>query len=87
MGLVFKRTEKVKERTETVVLLTPHVIGNPYDSGPASSEFLDKETILNRVEEESEKMRGSTSNPFKGWDLSCPTPPRSPLSESEPAEE
>lgn len=87
VGLVFKRTEKVKERTETVVLLTPHVIGNPYDSGPASSEFLDKETILNRVEEESEKMRGSTSNPFKGWDLSCPNPPRSPLSESEPAEE
>ncbi|MEM5789727.1 MAG: type II and III secretion system protein, partial [Syntrophobacteraceae bacterium] len=87
LGTVFKRAEKIKERTETVILLTPHVIGNPWDGGAASSQFLEKESKIHSVEEESAEMKGSTSNPFKGLVPSCPAPPPDPLQQNQAGEE
>lgn len=40
IGWLFRGTEKVKMRTELVVLITPHVISTPYEGGKISDELL-----------------------------------------------
>jgi general secretion pathway protein D len=40
LGWLFRGTEKVKERTELVILITPHVISTPYEGGRISDELL-----------------------------------------------
>lgn len=40
LGWLFRGTEKVKERTELVILITPHVISTPYEGGKISDELL-----------------------------------------------
>ena len=40
LGWLFRGTEKVKRRTELVVLIRPHVIMTPFEGGKASEELL-----------------------------------------------
>jgi general secretion pathway protein D len=40
IGWMFRGTEKVKERTELIVLIKPHVISTPMEGGKISSELL-----------------------------------------------
>jgi type II secretory pathway component GspD/PulD (secretin) len=58
LGLLFRDVVKSKKKTETVIILTPHVIQHPALAGRASAEFLNrksshehitkgKETVLN----------------------------------------
>ena len=41
LGWLFRGTEKVKRRTELVVLIRPHVISTPVEGGRISKELLD----------------------------------------------
>ena len=41
IGWLFRSTERVKERTELIVLVKPHVISTPGESGAASRRVLD----------------------------------------------
>lgn len=40
LGWLFRGTEKVKERKELVIVITPHVISTPYEGGKISDELL-----------------------------------------------
>ena len=40
LGWLFRGTEKVKARSELIVLITPHVISTPYEGGTISEELL-----------------------------------------------
>jgi general secretion pathway protein D len=40
IGWLFRGTEKVKKRTELIVLIKPHVILTPVEGGKVSSELL-----------------------------------------------
>ena len=40
LGWLFRGTEKVKERTELIVLIKPHVILTPMEGGRLSEEVL-----------------------------------------------
>ena len=42
LGWLFRGTEKVKRRTELVVLIRPHVISTPMEGGKISRELLDR---------------------------------------------
>ena len=42
LGWLFRGTEKVKRRTELVVLIRPHVISTPIEGGKISQELLDR---------------------------------------------
>lgn len=41
VGWLFRGTEKIKERTELIVLIKPHVILTPYEGGRISRDVLD----------------------------------------------
>ena len=41
LGWLFRGTEKVKRRTELIVLITPHVISTPYEGGRISRELME----------------------------------------------
>lgn len=41
LGWLFRGTEKVKRRTELVVLIKPHVISTPYEGGKISQELME----------------------------------------------
>ena len=41
LGWLFRGTEKVKERTELIVLIKPHVILTPLEGGKISREVMD----------------------------------------------
>ena len=41
LGWLFRGTEKIKERTELIVLIKPHVILTPFEGGKVSSELLE----------------------------------------------
>ena len=40
IGFLFRGTEKVKNRTEMIILITPHVIMTPTEGGKISSELM-----------------------------------------------
>ena len=40
VGWLFRGTEKVKERTELIVTIRPHIISTPYEGGRISDELL-----------------------------------------------
>ena len=40
LGWLFRGTEKVKRRTELIVLIKPHVILTPMEGGKISSELM-----------------------------------------------
>lgn len=42
LGWLFRGTEKVKKRTELVVLIRPHVISTPMEGGKISRELMEK---------------------------------------------
>jgi general secretion pathway protein D len=44
LGWFFRRTEKTKSRTELLILITPHVISTPSESGAATQQFLKDNT-------------------------------------------
>lgn len=41
LGWMFRGTEKVKERSELIILIKPHVIATPMEGGKASRELLE----------------------------------------------
>ena len=41
IGWLFRSVEKVKERTELVVIIRPHVISTPMEGGRISRELLE----------------------------------------------
>ena len=41
VGWLFRGTEKVKRRTELIVLIKPHVISTPFEGGRISKELLE----------------------------------------------
>ncbi len=53
LGWLFRGTEKVKARTELIVLIRPHVISTPYEGGKISQELLD--ALSKNPEKENEQ--------------------------------
>jgi type II secretory pathway component GspD/PulD (secretin) len=52
LGYFFKKVERRATRTETIVLITPYIIGQPWEGPDASRYFLEKSS---RVLEETDK--------------------------------
>lgn len=66
LGIPFRRIEKVDERSETVILITPRVIGHPEEGSNVSERFLEKESKVRK--DESVDMSGRPpANPFLNW--------------------
>ncbi|WP_028575833.1 type II secretion system protein GspD [Desulfonatronovibrio hydrogenovorans] len=55
LGNLFKRVERRASRTETVILITPHIIGHPGEGTDATRSFLDRNS---RIQEETDKAHG-----------------------------
>ncbi|ABA88125.1 type IV pilus secretin PihL [Syntrophotalea carbinolica DSM 2380] len=49
VGFFFREVEKTKSKTETVILLTPHVIMHPALAGQVSQEFLGRKSSHEQV--------------------------------------
>lgn len=56
LGFFFREVEKSKNKTETVILLTPHVIMHPALAGRVSREFLDRKSSHEQVTEGRENI-------------------------------
>ena len=41
LGWLFRGTEKIKERTELIVLIRPHVVSTPVEGGKISKELME----------------------------------------------
>lgn len=44
LGFLFRQDNKTKKKTETVIVLTPHIITHPGFSGPETERFLDRKS-------------------------------------------
>lgn len=44
LGFLFRQENKTKKKTETVIVLTPHIITHPGFSGPETERFLDRKS-------------------------------------------
>ncbi len=56
LGFFFTKIIKRKVKTETVFILTPHVISHPALTGKASTEFLDKKSSHSLILEKKENI-------------------------------
>lgn len=54
LGALFRRTERRAIRNETIILITPHILGSPDESQARSRQFLDQSS---QVLEESRRSR------------------------------
>ncbi|SMP76743.1 general secretion pathway protein D [Desulfonatronum zhilinae] len=57
LGYLFKRVERRASRTETVILVTPHIIGAPGEGADTTRRFLEKNSrVLDEAEEAKERV-------------------------------
>lgn len=56
LGLLFKELADTKTKTETVILLTPHLIRHPRQATEVSREFLDRRSSHPRFERQQENL-------------------------------
>ena len=58
IGAVFRKTGDTKQKTETVIILTPHVIAHPALAGEASDRFLGRKSSHGQIVEGKENIIG-----------------------------
>ncbi len=56
IGFFFKKMQKHKIKTETVIILTPHVIPHPALAGKTSEEFLNRKSSHSAIVEEKKNI-------------------------------
>jgi type II secretory pathway component GspD/PulD (secretin) len=56
LGAVFRKTGDTKQKTETVIILTPHVIVHPALAGEASDRFLGRKSSHGQIVEGKENL-------------------------------
>ncbi|MBN1140444.1 MAG: type II secretion system protein GspD [Deltaproteobacteria bacterium] len=56
LGFFFREVDKVRNKTETVIILTPHVIMHPALAGKVSSEFLERKSSHEQITEGRENI-------------------------------
>ena len=57
-GALFRKTGDTKKKTETVIILTPHVIAHPALAGETSDRFLGRKSSHGQIVEGKENIIG-----------------------------
>ena len=58
LGALFRKTGDTKQKTETVIILTPHVIAHPALAGDVSDRFLSRKSSHGQIVEGKENIIG-----------------------------
>ncbi len=69
VGYLFKKVDRQASRSETVILITPHVVGHPGEGFDQTQRFLEKGS---RLPERWEEGAGEAGAPGEPWDQPCP---------------
>jgi type II secretory pathway component GspD/PulD (secretin) len=56
LGFFFKHKKNTKKKTETIVILTPHIITHPGFSGAKTADFLNRKTSNEMIKEKKESL-------------------------------
>jgi type II secretory pathway component GspD/PulD (secretin) len=62
LGFLFRQDNKTKKKTETVIVLTPHIITHPGFSGAETGRFLDRKSSHRTVIEKKENLLTDEGN-------------------------
>lgn len=58
LGALFRKTGNTRQKTETVIILTPHVIAHPALAGKMTDEFLGRKSSHGQIVEGKENILG-----------------------------
>ena len=58
LGFLFRETNDAKTKTETIIILTPHIISHPGLSGAYTDELLDRKSSNKLILEERQSLLG-----------------------------
>lgn len=68
LGFFFKSVEDTKAKTETIILLTPHIIRHPEQAGAVTREFLNRRSSHPRYSEHLENLTDFQTGNMKEQD-------------------